>query len=412
MAKGVGEARAMTQATGLLGLGRVERVAARLAWSLALLYGLIAGTALLLGPRNGGAFDDVSITLLFSFAGYAVVGGLLSTRRPRNPIGWLMLGMSLSGATTVLADQWSIYGLITAPGSLPAPELAGWVALWLAPIAGLINIFLLFVFPSGHLPSSRWRPVVSTVAIVAAGVTLLTAFGSPGSQAHPEIVNPFHLSQLRPAFDLLYPASWLSIGLFVLAVASLVARYRRALQAERQQLKWIVLAGLFTAVIAVGGAALEGPVIQTPALLGVALLALPAGIGIAILRHRLFDIDLLIKRTVVYGATTTAIAAVFFAGILATQALLRPVTGGSELAIAASTLVSFALFQPMRRWLQDLVDRRFDHSRYDAARALDAFADQLRDEVDLDTLRDDLLGAVRQTMAPSHASFWLRERSR
>jgi hypothetical protein len=139
---------------------------------------------------------------------------------------------------------------------------------------------------------------------------------------------------------------------------------------------------------------------------------LPVAIGIAILRYRLYDIDVLIKRTVVYGATSAAIALTLFAGVVALQAVLRPLTTGSELAVAASTLASFALFQPVRRRLQNAVDRRFDRSRYDAAHTLDAFADQLRDEVNLDELRADLLGAVRLTTAPAHASLWLRERAR
>jgi hypothetical protein len=138
-------------------------------------------------------------------------------------------------------------------------------------------------------------------------------------------------------------------------------------------------------------------------------LSVPVAAGIAVLRYRLYDIDLLINRTLVYGATSAAIAATFFIGIVALQALLRPLTAGSELAIAASTLVSFALFQPIRRWVQDAVDRRFDRSRYDAARTLDLFADRLRDEVDLDALREDLLASVRATMAPTHTSLWLRD---
>jgi hypothetical protein len=145
---------------------------------------------------------------------------------------------------------------------------------------------------------------------------------------------------------------------------------------------------------------------------GVAVLGVPVATGIAILRHRLYDIDLLINRTLVYGATSAAIGATFFGGIIALQTLLRPLTAGSELSVAISTLASFALFQPIRRRVQGTVDRRFDRSRYDAGRTLEVFADRLRDEVDLDALRDDLLGAVRQTMAPTHASLWLRERAR
>lgn len=243
-------------------------------------------------------------------------------------------------------------------------------------------------------------------------MTLIHAFGAPGSQLHPEIVNPYLIPALRPVFEAASAASWLFVGFFGLGVASLVARYRRASRTEKQQLKWIVLAGVFTAVSAFAGSVIEGPVVRTPALLVLVLLALPVGIGIAILRHRLFDIDLLIKRTVVYGATTAAIAAVFFAGILSTQTLLRPLTASSDLAVAASTLASFALFQPVRRRIQSAVDQRFDRSRYNAVRTLDAFSTRVRDDIDLDALRGDLIAAVGTTMAPAHVSLWLRDRPR
>jgi hypothetical protein len=190
-------------------------------------------------------------------------------------------------------------------------------------------------------------------------------------------------------------------------------RSARAQSVERQQFKWF-LAGvlLALAVVAVGGVLFFVDADVAKFVISNGAAAIPVAVGIAILRHRLYDIDLLIKRTLVYGATSVAIAACFFIGIVALQALLRPLTAGSEIAIAGSTLVSFALFQPVRRRVQQVVNRRFDRSRYDAARTLDAFADQLRDEVDLAVLRADLLGVVRETVAPVHASLWLRERAR
>jgi hypothetical protein len=163
-------------------------------------------------------------------------------------------------------------------------------------------------------------------------------------------------------------------------------------------------------VACIGAAAIVPPLLEVSS--AVALNLLPIAVAVAILRHRLFDIDHLINRTLVYGGTSGLIAIVFFAGIVALQPLLRPLTAGSDLAVAASTLVAFALFQPIRRWVQDAVDRRFDRSRYDAARTLDAFTEDLRDEVDLDDLKADLISAVRNTMSPAHASLWLRERGR
>jgi hypothetical protein len=215
------------------------------------------------------------------------------------------------------------------------------------------------------------------------------------------------------------------LALLVLGAMSMVVRLRRARGVERQQMKWFAYAAVVLALVFVGTAiaffsplrALDPGARIPPAMFGgapflLALIALPIGAAVAILRYRLYDIDVLINRTVVYGATSAAIGATFFLGIVALQAVLRPLTSGSELAVAASTLVSFALFQPIRRLVQDAVNQRFDRSRYDAARTVDAFADQLRDEVDLDALTAELVGVVSRTMSPAHASLWLREHAR
>jgi hypothetical protein len=198
--------------------------------------------------------------------------------------------------------------------------------------------------------------------------------------------------------------------LLLAAVASVVVRFTRSRGVERQQLKWFAYAAALLALSVVASAVVPVPIVS--ALTTLVAFGLPVALAIAVLRYRLYDIDLLINRTVVYGATSAAIGAIFFAGIVALQAVLRPLTSGSELAVAASTLVSFALFQPVRRRIQTGVDRRFNRAHHDAARTLDSFADHLRDEVDLDALRSDLLEAVRATMAPAHASLWLRSAHR
>jgi hypothetical protein len=217
------------------------------------------------------------------------------------------------------------------------------------------------------------------------------------------------------------------ILIFAVLFGSWVYRYRSSVNAKhRQQMRWAIFGFIasfsgFVLALGFGGLSLSGalPVEVSPLALlvsfGVVYLSLasvPVWLAIAILRHRLYDIDVLIKRSVVYGATTVAIAATFYIGIVALQGLLRPITLGSELPVAASTLVSFALFQPIRRWVQAAVDQRFDRSRYDAARTVDAFADRLRDEVDLDALRAELVGVVSRTVSPAHASLWLRKRAR
>jgi hypothetical protein len=278
----------------------------------------------------------------------------------------------------------------------------------------LLMIVLPVVFPTGRPLTTRWRGVLW----LAAGAFVLTSASTaltpgPITEAFVEFSNPIGIEDgpiqrvLRSSAP---PVLFLSIAA---AVASLIVRFRRARGVERQQMKWLVYA-LFVLAMTFGASAtlfLGGqPSALAEIAAALAVLLIPLAVAIAILRYRLYDVDLLIKRTVVYGVTTAAIAATFYLGIVALQGMLRPLTSSSELAVAASTLVSFALFQPIRRRVQDAVDRRFDRSRYDASRTLDSFAERLRDEVDLDTLRADLTGAVRQTMAPAHTSLWLRQR--
>jgi len=189
--------------------------------------------------------------------------------------------------------------------------------------------------------------------------------------------------------------------------AELVVRFRRAHGVERQQLKWVASSGMFCA-LAFGVMVASGTPKASQVLMVAAFTSMPIAIGIAITRYRLYDIDVLINRALVYGSTTASIALAFFAGIVVLQALLRPLTSGSEVAVAVSTLISVALFQPLRQRVQDAVDGRFYRSRYDAARTLDTFSIRLRDQVALDAVRGDLLEAVRETVQPAHAALWLR----
>jgi hypothetical protein len=387
-----------------------DRGLARLAVALALAYPAMWVIAIPLSlqivPRTN------AIGLLVGLAGYTVVGAVLASKRPHNPIGWLFLGAALAGTATKLCESVAIYGMRTAPDAIPFALVVGWLVAWFGTLFGTLLIFAPFVFPTGRLPSPRWRPVVVGIGLFQLVTTAIFAFGepTPGS-LYPDLTNPLLIPALIPVARATGAA--VSGAAFVLllglAVASIVARYRAAAVAEKQQLKWIVLAAVLT-VACIGAAAIVPPLLEVSS--AVALNLLPIAVAIAILRHRLFDIDHLINRTLVYGGTSGLIAIVFFAGIVALQPLLRPLTAGSDLAVAASTLVAFALIQPIRRWVQDAADRRFDRSRYDAARTLDAFTEDLRDEVDLDDLKADLISAVRNTMSPAHASLWLRERGR
>jgi hypothetical protein len=352
---------------------------------------------------------------------YAAMGGLLAALRPRSPIGWLFAAMGLASELGLAAESLRPVSADTG-GVARLLDLLG--GFWF--IAFQLVAALLILFPDGRPPSPRWR-----IALPLIGLNAIVGTVSSGSPPENSAIGPTLVAAFGPqtgaalAEDIQGAASLVMFALFAAGAVALVLRTRRSRGIERQQLKWMSLAGALVVAANVGATiaffsplrALD-PEAPFPAALfgGVpvisALVAVPLAATIAILRYRLYDIDLLIKRTLVYGATTAAIGVTFFIGIVALQAFLSRVTSGSELAVAASTLVSFALFQPIRGRIGNAVDRRFDRTRYDAARTLDAFADRLRDEVDLDTLRADLIGAVRQTMAPAHASLWLRERPR
>jgi hypothetical protein len=370
-----------------------------------------------------GLHLEESYPFVFMQLSLGVVGAAVAWRLPRNPIGWLLSTGGLASSVEFLAAGYMTYGLLSE-GGLPWADVVSWFWSWGATLVGLCVVPVLFLFPDGHLPSRHAR--VGIVMGVLATVTLAVVI-SP--RAGPMLgvrfaENPFGWREAGRLLDLALVIPFaLGLTSFALGASALRTRYRSANGLERQQLKWlfggvafwaatytIATPALFSGAF---GIAVE-PVVPYLGRIGAAVgfSIVPVAIGIAILRYRLYEIDMLIKRTVVYATTSAAVATVFLLGILALQGILRPLTAGSELAIAASTLLSFALFQPIRRRVQDAVNHRFDRSRYDAERTLDAFALRLRDEVDLDAVRADLLGAVRQTMAPAHMSLWLRERAR
>jgi hypothetical protein len=353
---------------------------------------------------------------------YAFLGAWIAALRPRNPVGWIFVAMGVSSELGLAAESLRTVATVDPAAFSRVVDLMS--GFWF--IAFQLIAALLIVFPDGRPPSPRWR-----IGLALIGANTVIGTLSSGSSPERSALGPPLFAAFGPengaalVSEIQGVSSLAMFALFAAGAVALVLRTRRSRGIERQQLKWISLAGVFVVAANVATAiaffsplrALDPEAPFPAALFGgvpvvAALVAVPVTAAIAILRYRLYDVDLLIKRTFVYGATSAAIAASFFLGILGLQALLLPLTSGSELPIAASTLISFALFQPIRRRIQDAVDRRFDRSRYDAARTLDAFADRLRDEVDLDALRAELLGAVGTTMAPAHASLWLRERAR
>jgi hypothetical protein len=343
--------------------------------------------------------------------GYSTVGAVAASHRPGNPVGWVLCSIGLSWGVGHFTSEYATYALLAAPGSLPAAEAAAWIYSWVwVPGLGFI-VFLPLLFPSGRLPSPGWRPFAwFSVLLVVAG-TIVAAF-SPGPGVGLSIRNPFGMESLP---DLNQQLQALMFALIFVASASLVARLHRARGVERQQIKWVAYAGALG-----GGAALPTYTVleavnlpwlhlagYVPALVGI--LGVPTAVGIAITRYRLYDIDILINRTLVYGTLTATLVALYLVGIVVLQRVFVYLTGQqSTLAVVASTLLIAALFNPLRRSLQSFIDRRFYRRKYDARKTLERFSSRLRDETDLDALSDDLVDVVRETMQPTHASLWLR----
>jgi hypothetical protein len=366
-----------------------------------------------------GAFLLVDLSLLV----YVGVGLLLALRLPRQPVGWLLLaaGVLFQLCFAAIAYAWAAF--IRQPGTLPLGEVALLIGYGWIPALGCLFLAIM-LFPTGRLPSRRWRLpaalVVMTTALLLVSSALgprefpvpQSALGGPGASPLT-VANPLWIGGTLAALMGYVNSSPLTVVEYLIPLAAVLARFRTATGTERQQLKWFAYTSSFAIVFLVAAApffsylAGFGPLVAV-----IAIDLIPISVAIAILRYRLYDIDLLINRTLVYGVTTGAIALTFFAGVVVLPALLRPFISGSDVAVAVSTLVCFALFQPLRSRVQQAVDRRFYRSRYDAARTLDAFSVRLRDEVDLDAVRVELLDAVGVALSPTHASVWLRERVR
>jgi len=353
---------------------------------------------------------------------FPTVGAVIAARRPEHRLGWVFLVVGLIGPGYFLRHlaQYTSQGLDSPPFSLAILASAGWLGENIG--FNLIPTFVLLLFPDGGLPSRRWRPAAWGVGVFVA-LNLLIGMFAPGRRltSGPTLINPLGVEALAGFSQLLStvrPAVLLFI--IVISVGALVVRFRRAHGLQRQQIKWFAYVGVLFAswVVLLTAFQFVDPIgVRDESLPYYVLLfvvgpliysAFPVAAGIAILRHRLYDIDLLINRTLVYGALTGALALVYWGGVALLQGVLRPLTGGSDLTIVASTLLVAALFQPARHVIQTAVDRRFYRGKYDAERTLVAFSAQVRDEVNLETLTDELLAIARRTMQPASSSLWLR----
>jgi hypothetical protein len=350
----------------------------------------------------------------------ATVGALLASRRPKNPIAWIFCAAALGWDSGAFATEYALYALVEDPGSLPAGELVAWLSAWLLATSGLAIIFVLLLFPDGRLPSRCWRPV-GWAAVVGTLVWTLGIAFTPGPLdtsilSVPQ--NPFGVEGVPWVRTVEAFGVYVTLACALLAAISLIARLRHSRGVERQQLKWFafgavyvvgVEAGLWLAILSFG-LTLSSPIGHVLVAAGVlALLLVPVTTGIAILRYRLYDIDIIINRTLVYGTVTALLAGLFAALSILTQRIVLAVTGQeSQAAVVLAALVVTALFQPLRARVQTVVDHRFYRRKYDATRTLEQFAGWIRDEVELDRLTAGLVTVVRKTMQPTHASLRLR----
>ena len=388
------------------------RAAGRSAWGLWTLTALAAASTLLLASLNEPSSARNSAVVALVILSFSTVGALVASRRPENPIGWLFLAGASCWVLGELALEYAVYALVTADGSLPAGAWAGWFGGW-ARGAGwlIIALFLLLLFPTGRLPSPRWRPVLWGAVSFCLFFTAVIWLSPTSSDLRLTFVsNPMGLE--LPFVNLLLEALYLSLPLTLLVSgAAVVVRFRRSSGDERQQIKWFayavgVMVSLFVFWFSL---ALTGLVPPDALLWTVPLLGLPAGVGVAVLRYRLYDIDRIINRTLVYGLLTVVLALVYAGSVVALQRVFAVLTGGdSSLAVVASTLAIAALFNPSRRRVQSFVDRRFYRGKYDAERILADFSATLREGTDLVKLDEDLISTVRETVQPEHASLWLR----
>jgi len=412
-----------------------RRVAVWLAWSLAgLSVAMFVGGLVLFvlvqvaqSPGDQATATPLSGLLAFvPFLAFPIVGALVASKRPGNAIGWICLISGLFWMSFALGAAFDAYELATTGTVTSSVKLDALLqGIWVPPV-GLLGIYMILLFPDGRLPSRRWRPFAWFAGAVMVLIPVVFVFTPGPLDEHPGVRNPFGLEkypwlQIVAVFDLLL------LPICILASAlSLVLRYRRAGREVREQIKWLAFAASFVGVVYFGSlitqllfapdalSTNETPPLWVSLEQNITFLSyagIPVAVGFAILRYRLYDIDILINRALVYGSLTVMLALVYFGGVTVTQSVLQTLTGQGklpQLAIVASTLVIAALFNPLRRRIQGFIDRRFYRRKYDAAKTLEAFSAKLRDETDLDGLNAELIAVVRETMQPENVSLWLR----
>src|SRR5215203_5942926 len=417
----------MTQRTGEQGRGvggTNSRAAALLAWSLvALSMALLVGALVLSraaisavpNPSFSGETDDASVvTNLITLLPFSVVGAIIASRQPRNAVGWLFCGVGVTLGLNSFTGDYAEFWLASGFGMTSLGELAAWFSSWLWYLLIFVPLsLLLLLFPDSRLPSPRWRPVAWGVALGTAGGVVGNALRAGPLVDFPQIANPYGVDSSIVGM-VGVAGSIVAGGSMMGSAVSLIVRLRRSGRVERQQIKWLAYGGaVMVGGVCAGGLAIPWNVPVSIVIMSVSLLGLPVFTGIAIVRYHLYDIDILINRTLVYATLTATLTLVYFGGVAGLQRLLSPVMGEDNgLAVVASTLLIAALFNPLRRRIQAFIDKRFYRRKYDARKTLESFSAKLRDETDIQQLNSELITVVQETMQPAHVSLWLRRPAR
>ena len=395
--------------------GRVlPRVGVWLVWTVSGVGVTIGILALVYGALNYRSLAEVLTGVapqaLWAMS-FPLVGAVIATHRPHNPLGWMFLVIGISQGLVSFGGQYASYVFRTAPGAGPGGELAVWVSQWVwAPGLGLLLTFVPLLFPDGRLPSRRWRPVAWLSAIPIVVIPVSTAIVLWPWRG-PALLDPRGVQQgtHKLGVALGFAPYLLMLGCGLACLSALLLRFRRARGVERQQLKWL----LFACAVTIAIFLVVQPNTASSWQLGLLLalpffLAVPVAAGVAILRYRLFEIDRIINRTLVYGLLTAILGLCYAAGSLLFALIAGAGTDPPNWLIAAATLAAAALFRPIRNRIQAAVDRRFNRRRYQAAKIVEAFSTRLRDQVDLDSLSAELMAVADHTMEPTLLSLWLR----
>ncbi len=358
---------------------------------------------------EAGRTADVAgtATVLIMTVALLPIGALVASRQPENPLGWIFTGTAFFFALGFAAYEYAVYAYLVRPGT-PGGELAAWIETWFwFPAVTLPFTLLILLFPNGQPPSARWRPLVWVIlaAIVIGTASAALTEGRLDGIEFDVIQNPVGV----PGAETMTAVALAVVGITgILSFVSLILRLRRSSGHEREQLRFVVRAFAVSVVLIVIGFAIPSD-LSWPVVV-VAIAWIPIGCGIAVIRHQLWDVNVVVRKTLVYGGVSALLAGLYFGIVIGLQAAFSGFTRGNDLAIAGSTLAVAALFRPARARIQAFVDRRFYRGRYDAARTLEAFNARMRDEIDLDALGSELGTVVRRTLQPAHVSIWLRNR--